>query len=364
MTTHRGFLCLLLLTAAAWGQAKKPTAAPAPPRAATASSSTTSSDAGAPSVGPATAVITIPGLCDKPPLDKSKAATCKTVVTRAEFEQLVAAVAPTIAPPARKQLATQYGMALVMVQKAHELGLDQGPKYQELMRVARIGVLTKELNQKLQEEAQKIPDAEIETYYKSNEASFQEVELQRIFIPRSKQAAESKDKPVDDAAAKDAAKKEQQESEEAMKKLAETLHGRAAAGEDFAKLQDEAIASSGFKAKPPTGLGKVRRTSLPPDQGEVFNLKPGETSQLITTPNGYLVYKVGDKDTLPLDHVRAEIASTLQSQRMQDSMQAIQQSAIPELNPKYFSDAKADAPLGHAPDATPPATKAPDSGPK
>ena len=157
-------------------------------------------------MGPATAVITIPGLCDKPPVDKSKAATCKTVVTRAEFEQLVAAVAPTIAPPARKQLATQYGMALVMVHKAHEMGLDQGPKYQELMRVARIGVLTKELSQKLQEQAGKISDKEIETYYHNNEASFQEVDLQRIFIPRSKQTAESKDKPADDAAAKEAAK--------------------------------------------------------------------------------------------------------------------------------------------------------------
>ena len=368
LTIYRGGLCFLLFATVAWGQAAKPTSPPAPPRAATAPAATAATGAGADgvgsTVGPATAVITIPGLCDKPPVEKSKVATCKTVVTRAEFEQLVAAVAPTIAPPARKQLATQYGMALVMVHKAHELGLDQGPKYQELMRVARIGVLTKELNQNLQKQAEKVSDKEIETYYHNNEASFQEVDLQRIFIPRSKQTAESKDKPADDAAAKDAAKKEQQESEDAMKKLAETLRGRAAAGEDFAKLQDEAIASSGFKAKPPTGLGKVRRTSLPPDQSEVFNLKPGETSQLITTPNGYLVYKVGEKDTLPLDHVRAEIVSTLQSQRMQDSMQAIQKSATPELNPKYFADAAADAPRGRAPEAAPPATRAPESGPK
>jgi parvulin-like peptidyl-prolyl isomerase len=360
LTTYRGWLCVLLLTSAAWGQGSKPAARPAAPKAATATAAPAGDNAAA-GVGPATPVITIAGLCDKPPVDKSKTATCKTVVTRAEFEQLVNAVAPTIAPPAKKQLATQFGMALVMVHKAHELGLDQGPKYQELMRVARIGVLTKELSQKLQEEAQKIPDAEIDTYYKKNEASFQEVDLQRIFIPRSKQTTDSKDKPSDEAAAKEAAKKEQQESEDAMKKLAEALRARAAAGEDFSKLQDESIAASGFKGKPPTRLGKVRRTSLPPDQGEVFNLKVGETSQLITTPNGYLIYKVGDKDTLPLDHVREEILSGLQSQRMQDAMQTIQQSATPELNPKYFAD---DAPRGHAPDTAPPAIKAPESGPK
>jgi hypothetical protein len=362
LTTYRGWLCWLLLATAAWGQAVKPAAPPAAPKATSASRAAAGNSAEAASVGPATAVITIPGLCDKPATDKSKGETCKTVVTRAEFEQLVATVAPTIEPPARKQLASQYGMALVMAHKAHEMGLDQGPKFQELMRVARIGVLTKELSLNLQEQAAKISDKDVETYYHNNEASFQEVDLQRVFIPRSKQAAESKDKPSDDAAAK----QERQESEDAMKKLAEALRGRAAAGEDLSKLQDEAIAASGFKGKPPTRLGKVRRTSLPPEQSAVFDLKPGETSQLITAPNGYLVYKLGEKDSLPLDHVRQEIAAALESQRMQDAMQTIQQSATPELNPKYFADATADHPQGHAPgsEAAPPAAKSPESGPK
>ena len=75
-----------------------------------------------------------------------------------------------------------------------------------------------------------------------------------------------------------------------------------------------------------------------------MNLKAGETSQLISTPNGYLIYKVGEKDTLPLDKVHDEIVSTLRSQRLQDAMQAIQQSATPQLNEKYFGEASANAP--------------------
>jgi parvulin-like peptidyl-prolyl isomerase len=150
-----------------------------------------------------------------------------------------------------------------------------------------------------------------------------------------------------------------------MKKLAEMLRGRAAAGEDFEKLQAESIAASGFKGKPPTKLGKVRRSSLPADQAEIFNLKAGETSQVITIPNGYLVYKLGEKDTLPLDKVREEIVSTLSSQRMQDAMQTIQQSATPQLNPGYFAEA-ADGPQGHAPvgEAAKPAAKPAEPGPK
>ena len=290
MTTYRGWLCWLCLSTAAWGQAAKPAARPAPPKAAGARRQPPRRLSGT-TVAPGTPVITIAGLCDKP--SASKAANCKTVVTRAEFEQLVNTVAPTIAPPARKQLATQYGMALVMVHKAHEMGLDQGPKFQELMRVARIGVLTKELSQSLQDEAGHISDKEIETYYHNNEAEFQEVELQRIFIPRSKQVVGKQGQ----AGTTTPPRNKQQESEDAMKKLADALRARAAAGEDFDKLQDEAIAASGLKGKPPTKLGKIRRTSLPPDQAAIFNLKPGETSQLISSPNGYLVYKV-EKKTL------------------------------------------------------------------
>jgi hypothetical protein len=363
LTTHREWICLLFLTTLAWGQAATPAAHPAPHKAATASTAAGKAAGGVP-VAPATPVITIPGLCDKPVADKSKAATCKTVVTRAEFEQLIAAVAPTIAPPNTKQLATQYGMALVMVHKAHEMGLDQGPKFQQLMKVARIEVLTKELSQSLQEQTGKISDKDVEAYYHSNEAAFQEIGLQRIFIPLSKQTAETKDAPAGDAA-KDAAKKEQQASEDAMKKLADELRARAAAGEDFQNLQDEAVAASGFKGKPPVKLGKVRRTSLPPEQGGVFDLKPGETSQVISNPNGYLVYKAGEKDTVPLDTARGEIFATLQSQRMQEAVEAIQHSATPQLNEKYFGDATADARQGNtrhgAPDQP---VQAPESGPK
>jgi PPIC-type PPIASE domain len=306
------------------------------------------------------AVITIPGLCDKPAADKSKIADCKTVVTRAEFEQLVDAVAPTIAPEARKQLATQYGVALVMADKARQMGLDQGPKFQELLKVARIGVLTKELNQDLQEKAARVSDKEIEDYYHSNEIAFQEVDLQRIFIPRSKPAEDNKEKSGDGAV-----KKRLLESEDALKKKAEAVRSRAAGGEDFEKLQEDTLAGTEFKGKAPTKLGKVRRTSMPQGQSEVMNLKQGEISQLISGPNGYVLYKVGEKDTLPLEKVREEISSTLRSQRMQESLQAIQRSATPELNEKYFAEAPAAAP-GTAPTdekATPPA-KSPEAGPK
>ena len=356
--SYRGWICLLLLTPPAWSQSQKPAAPPKPPTAAHTATAKAPDTA---TVAPTAAVITIAGICDKPPVDKSKTADCKTVVTRAEFEQLVDAIAPTIAPSARKQLATQYGSALVMVHKAHQMGLDKGPKFEELMKVARVGVLTKELSQKVQDDAGHVSDQDVANYYHNNGPAFEEADLQRIFIPRTKQIADSKDKPAGDDV-----KKTQEESADAMKKVADGLRTRAAAGEDFDKLQEEGATAADFKGKPPTKLGKVRRTSLPVTQAEVMDLKPGDTSQLITVPNGYLIYKVGEKDTLPLDKVHDEIVSTLRAQRIQDAMQAIQKSATPELNDKYFAEAQPAAPRGKAPadgETVPPA-KSPDAGPK
>jgi hypothetical protein len=59
--------------------------------------------------------------------------------------------------------------------------------------------------------------------------------------------------------------------------LAESLRARAAAGEDFAKLQKEAFEAAGMKMDSPTvTMPKVRRTGLPPAHAAVFDLKVGE----------------------------------------------------------------------------------------
>jgi PPIC-type PPIASE domain len=359
LKSHRGWICLLFLSTLTWAQAEKPAAPSAPPKAPTVSHAAKPSETAA--VPRDAAVITIPGLCDKPSADKSKPADCKTIVTRAEFELLVDTVAPTIAPAARKQLATQYGTALIMVNKARQMGLDKGPKYEELMRVARITVLTKQLNEALQDEAGRVSDEDAKSYYQKNQPAFEEVDLQRIFIPRSKQPAESKEK-----VAADDAKKAQQDSEGAMKTVADGVRARAAAGEDFDKLQDEAAVAAEFKGKPPTRVGKVRRTSLPATQAQVMDLKPGETSPLIDTPNGYLIYKVGEKDILPFDKVHDEIVSTLRSQRIQEAMQSVQHSATPELNEKYFAEAQPADSQGKIPPSGPTAAppKSSEAGPK
>ena len=51
------------------------------------------------------------------------------------------------------------------------------------------------MSRALQEDSDKVSDADIEDYYKKNEASYEQATFARIYIPRAKQIAPSPAKP-------------------------------------------------------------------------------------------------------------------------------------------------------------------------
>jgi len=363
--TRYGLSCLLL-GALAWGQAANPKPAPASQKPSTPSNASQTAPA-APSapeskaaeVPPDAPVITIDGLCEHPPADKS--APCKTVLTRAEFEKLLEAVQPNMPARVRRQFASRYTSALVMAKKAEEMGLDKTPSYEEHMKLARVQVLAQELNKAISDKAAQVPDKDIEAYYKANLSKFEQADIDRIYIPKNQQPPESdKDKKVTEA---DEQKRAEQ-SEKTMKEEADKLRVRAAAGEDFTKLQEEAYKVAGITTGAPnTAMGKMRRSMLPPAQLAVFDLKPGTVSDVIADQNGYFIYKLKSKDTLPLDQVKEEIKGTLRSQRMQDEMQAVQKSATTTFDDAYFGPEAPARPMP-GPGMPPPPAKPAQPAPK
>jgi hypothetical protein len=359
-----GLVCLLL-AAISWGQAASSTSTPAAQQsgapASAAGNPPESKEAEAAKVAPDAPVITINGSCDNPPADKAADPNCKTVITRAEFEKVLDAVQPNMPPRVRRQFATRYASALVMAQKAHAMGLDQGPKFEDRMKVARIQILSQSLNQAVQEKAGQISDQDIEDYYHSKSADYEEADLQRIFVPHSQQLPTSEVKLS--AAAE---KKRQKDAENVMQKEADKLRVGAVAGENMAKLQAEAYTLAGLKSKAPsTKIDKARRASLPPAHASVMDLKTGEISPVLSDQSGYFIYEVGAKDVEPLDKVKEEIRGTLRTQRIQEQMKAVQESATPTLDEGYFGPDMAPAhgmPL--PPPTGGPSPKPPSPGPK
>jgi hypothetical protein len=195
-------------------------------------------------------------------------------------------------------------------------------------------VLAQALQQDIQEKAAQVPDKDIEDYYNANKNNFEEATLQRVFVPKAKQLEAPKEKLTDEQT-----QKRQDEAEATMKKEAEALQKRVAAGEDFEKLQKEAFETAGMKAQAPsTKLPDMRKTSLPMTQRTVFDMKSGEVSPVIADGAGYFIYKMGEKQVQPLDKVKEEIHNQLRAQRMQESMEKLQQASTPVLNDDYFGN--------------------------
>ena len=367
--------CLLcvLLGSLAWGQAAPNTPAPSQPAQAPAEQET-KPQAPAPTAPaapedksgsvPANApVLTIDGVCPpqpkaataartaagaKTPAAKSSTAGCKTVITKAQFEKLANSLAPNVTPQLKKQLAGLLPRLMAMSQDAQKEGLDKTPEFAERVKFVKMQVLSQALQQEIQKKAADVPDADLQKSYKEHPETFEQCNLDRIFVPRTKQvepeakADEDKDKDEklteEQQKAKEAADKaKSEEGEQAMTKLAEDLRARAAKGEDFAKLQKEAFEAAGMKIESPTvNLPTVRRTGLPPGHAAVFDLKPGDVSQVISDSGGHYIYKVNSKTELPFDQAKNEIHSKLQNDRMRDMMEKVNKSFNVTPNEDYF----------------------------
>jgi hypothetical protein len=357
---RKSWLVCVLLSTLAWGQAAPgtppPSQAPAPPPDTSAA------------VPPEAAVITVNGVCPakpKPAAAKTAAGTatksataektaattsaadCKTVITKAQFEKLASGVAPNMTPQLKKQLASVLPRLIAMSSAAEKKGLDKTPRFSETMKFAKMQILTNELQRSIQEEAAKVPPEDVEKYYKDHPDAFEQFNLDRLFVPRTKQGEadakeedEEKGEKLSEEAqkAKEATEKAKaDEAEQTMTKLAESLRTRAAAGEDFPKLQKEAFDAAGMKIESPTvNLPKVRRTGLPPAHAAVFDLKAGEVSQVINDSGGHYIYKVNSKETLPMDQVKDEIHSKLQNDRNREMMEKVNGSFKVETNEMYF----------------------------
>ncbi len=289
-------------------------------------------------VAPESPVLTIQGLCAAPEPDARTAApSCKTVVTRAQFERLADAVQPEAAPEAKRQLATAYAQFLVMAREAHQRGLDKKPRFGERLAFARLQILSQELIRQIQEDAARVPEKDIELYYQAHLGDFEEVSVERIVIPNQK-TPKTQQNEEGIGQAKDAA--------DVMTKEAKALRVRAAAGEEFSKLQREAygIAGASGPNSPNPSLGKLRRRGLPPAHASVFELRSGQVSQVLSDATGHYIYKIDSREIVPLDAVKQEISNALRQQRMQKTIEGIQQPFTTEVNHAYFgSDADMDS---------------------
>jgi hypothetical protein len=310
-----------------------------------------------PEVKPDDPVLTIKNYCPGTTLEGD---ACKTVITKAQFEEMANKLQPGMPAAMRRNLATAYSRMLPMSSEAEQRGLDKTPHFEETIHFARMQILSQELSRKLQEDAGNVSDQDIQDYYQKNTPNYEQATFIRIFVPRTKRtetpppvppkkpgakATKSDPDPEKPAApttskAKTLSPEEKEKaSVEAMQKEAELLRKRLIAGEDADKLEKAAFTAAGLPGNPsPTKMENVRRTSLPPGHQKVMDLKPGEVSDVISDAGGNYIYKLVSKDTLPLEKVKKEIHDQIASQRYREAMQKFQGNN--DLNDAYFGPAR------------------------
>jgi len=266
---------------------------------------------------PDAAVVTLEGVCAA----KDSAGACRTVVTRAQFEHMMAALpgAATRKRPMsgfeKGRLANQYAQWLAFSLGAEKEGLDKLPEGVELLRVARMQALSRLMSDTLIERA-KPTDEEIQKEYDSHLENYAVLELERIRVPIQREAGKS--------------------NEAEMKAVAEDLQKRAANGESFKTLQAEAWQKAGQKGAPPEVELKQRPGTLPEDS-PVLKLKPGEVSPIIREEPAFFIYKLNGKGHMALSEAKAEITSNLQRQKFDQEKHAVMPEA-PVLNQDFFGD--------------------------
>ena len=325
----------VLLASALWAQQEPPSAPATDSRAHQAKAASDDDQQSPPSTGanvaPKTPVITIKGLCSS--VVESAPGNCETQISRADFERLVDAILPSHQQAKVRQLASSYPDLLALSQEADARGLDKDPRVQARLAFARLQILSQELLRRLDEEAAKLPQNEIEDYYHSHPAEYETATFERIFVPLRKRLTSSPDEKI---TPKDLETR-QQKSELEMTQVAEKLRTRATGGENFFTLQKDSYAAADMSDVPPNpSLGQLRRNGLPPGHDGAFDLKPGEVSWVITDSTGHYIYKLDTRQVEPFEKVKERIERSLKRERKEKAVQTIEQRITTTLNPDYF----------------------------
>lgn len=270
-------------------------------------------------VPPTTPVATVKGVCK--PAEKTENQECKTVLLRAEMDRIVSLLAPTAAHASPQQIAVNYVriLAAASLGQAHNLENDPAvaKDLEGLERFPRQQVLAQAFYKQVQEQASNPPMTEMQQYYAEHPLQFEVGEVWRLSIPKSSVRRGGGRTLLND--------------------VLDGLHRQAVLGFDFDQLQQQAYKDLNINQVPPaTKLTAARRSSLPPDQADVFDLQPGEVSRVIDSYTSLVILKLVSKRMAPFDSVEPEIREELKQAIIEKELHGASQRVTAEFNLKYI----------------------------
>jgi hypothetical protein len=274
-------------------------------------------------ISPDAPVLTLEGPCG-PTRKGARQSECKSVVTRAEIEIVLNVVEPNATPAARRQFAINYARLVAASEAAKRQHLEKDPEVAKQLliqqKLASMQVLANALYHRIEAEASNVSIQDVEKYYAAHQSDFERGAVRRLVVPKRNSAAGTQ---ILDASI--------------LKSKADELRTRAAAGEDFDKLQVEAYENSGSKTTISTTLlNTLGRANLPAEESKVFDLDPGQVTPVLDFPTSFVVLKLESKKLLSLEDAKPMIVPFLQRERAQQVVKKAEEIEKSQFNLQYF----------------------------
>lgn len=190
-----------------------------------------------------------------------------------------------------------------------------------LRQLKSVGITPDQLRERLIEEATaeaviirevkvQVTDEDVRKFYEENPAQFEQPEMVRVshILLRTVDAATREPLP--------------EEVRQAKRKQIEELLARARAGEDFAALARQYSEDPGSKDR--GGEYTFARGQMVPEfETAAFSLKPGQISDVVTSPFGYHILKLHERlpaRRIPLGEVQDRVREYLTTQAIQKAL--------------------------------------------
>jgi len=243
-------------------------------------------------------------------------------------------------------------MKLNSMEELEQAATQQGMNFEDFKQGIRNGIITQQVISREVGSHISIPPDEIAKFYELNKKEFEgpeQVQIAELLIAPAK---DEKGNPKEDQVSLDAAKAK------ADSVLAEIKKGMKFS-EAAAKYSDGPTAQQGGD------LGLFKRGTLSKDLEDVtFNLKPGDTSDVIRTKQGFVILKVilhQSAGVPPMKEVEPQIQEAIYLEKLQPALRAY----LTKLREESYIDIKAGfMDSGASPNQTKPVMTAATSAPE
>jgi hypothetical protein len=262
-------------------------------------------------------------------------------ITKGDFEFMLSTLdqngQQTLATQGRKPFGEQYVMILLLYKKGLSEHLDATPELSRELAMGRLRTIAQAEYQHLGEQTTVTPDEE-DAFYKAHQQDLEEREIREVAVVRKPKGAAADARGLDDDAAR---------------QRAETIRKALVSGADPAKLvQDFAVANTVLIDAKPNRIrhGQLIATLDKP----AFELKDGEVSDIIETPQAFVFIQIVGRHTPDLKEVTSEIENAIRQQKVNAQMQQLRQTSNVWMDDQYFTAPKTVTPPAPAQPPTTP----------